>query len=129
LTRRKLLRIAGAAAFGGVAAGFVPLTGEASPEQCRLTQRAVSWSGTGGLRLMHLTDPHVGWATPTELLQQAALLASRTNPDLVVLTGDYVNRSLRYLGELRRFLRALARPRVATLGNHDHWCGAPAVTR
>jgi len=80
-------------------------------------------------RLVHLTDLHVGRATPLPLLRQAVQRARDLRPDLVVLTGDYLNHSLVYLPLLRRLLSRLPRPCVATLGNHDHWSGADPITR
>lgn len=53
------------------------------------------------------------------------------DPDLVVLTGDYVNMSPEYIGPAVAELAAL-RPRVgavAVLGNHDWWEDGPLTRR
>jgi predicted MPP superfamily phosphohydrolase len=89
----------------------------------------VQWSGKGNFRLVHLTDLHVGLATPSHLLRQTIEHCRQLKPNLMVLTGDFINHSLKYLPELGRLIRALPRPCVATLGNHDHWYGAGAVQR
>ncbi|MCA9668569.1 MAG: metallophosphoesterase [Myxococcales bacterium] len=96
----------------------------------RITVRRhhVPWPGLSPLRLVHLTDLHIGRATPDAVLQTALAQTSLLRPDLVVLTGDYLNHSLKHIGELERFLRALPRPCVASLGNHDHYSGVEVIT-
>lgn len=121
LTRRRFLQLVG---LGTVAVAGV---GHAAPRRVRLTAHEVPWPGARGLRLVHLTDLHLGWATPRELLHQVVSLAERAAPDLVVLTGDYLNHSLKHLRALERLVALLPRPCLATLGNHDHWSGAEAV--
>lgn len=44
-----------------------------------------------GLKIAFFTDPHVGDCSSVELLESAVELASKENPDLVILGGDYVN--------------------------------------
>ena len=130
MTRRKFLQAGGAAAVGSVLGGAgTTRSALAAAQRVRLTERQVPWAGIGSLRVAHVTDLHVGWATHPALLQQAIELTRLARPDLVVLTGDYVNRSLRHLEELRRLLARLPRPCVATLGNHDFYSGAAAVQR
>ena len=118
MTRRKFLTLTAATAATG-AAGLAL----AGSNQVRLTRHQVSWPCPRGIRVAHLTDLHVGWGTPAHLLRQAVELTRRARPHLVVLTGDYLNHSLKRLPALKRFVRALPRPCVATLGNHDHWSG------
>jgi len=81
------------------------------------------------LLVAHLTDLHLGRATPTWLAHHAARRAAQMHPDLTVLTGDYLNHSLGYLDRLHALLPLLPRPCVATLGNHDHWSGAGVIRR
>lgn len=125
MTRRSLLKIAAAAAASGALASKVA---HSAPGRVRMTHHRVPWAGRRQLRVVQLTDLHVGWGTPQHLLEQSVQLCCRARPDLVVLTGDYLNRSLTYLPQLERWLRRLPRPCVATLGNHDHWSGADAVS-
>lgn len=84
--------------------------------------------GFGSLRIAHLTDQHVGKVTPAELQKAAIQAANDSNPDLVLLTGDYVAHSLEYLDDLRQYLLAIQAPAYAVLGNHDHWNDAAVVT-
>lgn len=81
------------------------------------------------LRVAHVTDVHAGISTPLGAMQQAIWAVRRSAPDVVVLTGDYLNRSLKFVERLRRFVGALPGPKVAILGNHDYWSGADGVTR
>jgi len=86
--------------------------------------------GTGHhLRVVQLTDLHLGHGTPQRTLERAVSAASAARPDLVVLTGDYLNLSLTQLPRLRQLGARLPRPCVAVLGNHDHWSGAEAIQR
>jgi predicted MPP superfamily phosphohydrolase len=50
-------------------------------------------------------------------------------PDLVVLTGDYLSRRRSDVGEVRALLGGLAAPTVAVLGNHDVWLDPRGTTR
>jgi predicted MPP superfamily phosphohydrolase len=81
------------------------------------------------LRVAHLTDLHVGRITPFAVQQAAVDLANAQNPDLVVLTGDFVCHSQLYLDQLVEVVRGFAAPTLAVLGNHDHWSGADEVER
>ena len=80
------------------------------------------------LRVVHLTDLHVGRVTPLQVHKAAVELANAENPDLVVITGDFVCHSQVYLSHLREVIRAINAPVVCVLGNHDHWSGAKEVS-
>lgn len=125
LTRRRLL--AGAAVAAGVAS--VSRTARAQAIGLRITRHRVPWPGVKRLRVVQYTDVHVGWATPERVLRRAAEMGHRLEPDLVVLTGDYVNTSVKHVDRLRAFVAALPKPCFAVLGNHDHWSGPLEVTR
>ncbi|MBK6694424.1 MAG: metallophosphoesterase [Myxococcales bacterium] len=79
------------------------------------------------LRIAHLTDLHVGRITPMRAQLDAATLANEAEPDLVVLTGDFVCHSQRFLDELTSVVSAFHVPVIAVLGNHDYWSGAEGV--
>lgn len=79
------------------------------------------------LRVVHLTDQHVGRVTPMRVQQAAVELANAQDPDLVVITGDFVCHSQEYLDALEALMRGFAAPVVGVLGNHDHWSGAKEV--
>ena len=121
---------------GGAALGVVGVTGMALAQGgVRITRHdlppslAPLLAPGRKLRIAQLTDIHVGWGTSAETLRTAQVQANLVRPDLLVLTGDYLNHSLAEIDTLRAWLRGLPRPCVATLGNHDHWSGALAIRR
>ena len=79
------------------------------------------------LRIAHLTDLHVGRVTPFQVQRQAVALANAENPDLVVITGDFVCHSQVYLDQLTSLIREFKAPVLTVLGNHDYWAGAGEV--
>ncbi len=81
------------------------------------------------LRIAHLTDQHVGRVTPMRVQKEAIKLALEQNPDLVVLTGDFVCHSELFLEDLSEIMKLITTPKFAVLGNHDHWTNAQAVTK
>lgn len=81
------------------------------------------------LRVVHLTDQHVGAVTPMRAQVAAVAAANAARPDLVCLTGDFVCHSQAYLEDLTEVVRAFSAPVFAVLGNHDWWSGANPVVR
>jgi predicted MPP superfamily phosphohydrolase len=79
------------------------------------------------IRVAHLTDIHVGRVTPLRVQQAAVDLANAAEPDITVITGDFVCHSTRYLDELSELIARLDSPVFCVLGNHDYWSGAPEV--
>jgi predicted MPP superfamily phosphohydrolase len=79
------------------------------------------------LRVAHLTDLHVGRVTPMRVQETAVALTNAERPDVVVITGDFVCHSQRWLGELTSVIALLDAPVICVLGNHDHWSGANEV--
>jgi hypothetical protein len=79
------------------------------------------------LRVAHLTDMHFGRVTPISIQRAAVALTNAERPDLVVITGDFVCHSQRYLDQLREVVSQFHAPVVGVLGNHDHWSGADEV--
>jgi predicted MPP superfamily phosphohydrolase len=74
-----------------------------------------------GLRVLHLSDLHLGTVSFSErAVRKAVAWAEAEPPDLVVVTGDLVTRA-RGLGALEDMLARLAAvaPVVCILGNHD----------
>jgi predicted MPP superfamily phosphohydrolase len=82
---------------------------------------------TSPIRVAHLTDQHVGRVTPMKVQIEAINLALAQNPDIVVLTGDFVCHSELYLNDLTEIIKRINRPCFAVLGNHDHWTNAEQV--
>lgn len=79
------------------------------------------------IRVVHLTDLHVGRVTPMWIQQGAIALTNAQGPDLVVITGDFVCHSQAYLADLEELMKLIQAPVVGVLGNHDYWSGAREV--
>ncbi len=79
------------------------------------------------LRVVHLTDLHVGRVTPMAVQEAAIDLANEADPDLVVITGDFVCHSQKYLDALEALMKRIKAPAIGVLGNHDYWSGADEV--
>ncbi len=86
-----------------------------------VSRHTMPWSVARRVRVVHLTDLHVGPTTPARVLRRVVDVVTGLDADLVVMTGDYVNTSARRLGPLTDFVHALPKPCIAVLGNHDHW--------
>jgi uncharacterized protein len=79
-----------------------------------------------GFRIVQLSDVHHSTFLGEAEIAAAARRANELQPDLAVLTGDYVSHSVNYIAGCARALGHLrARHGVyAVLGNHDHWTDA-----
>lgn len=84
-----------------------------------------------GLRIVQLSDFHHGPIVRLEEIERGVELANQLQPNLVVLTGDFVSQSAGYaapcaqaLSDLRALLGVFA-----CLGNHDHWTNADRVAQ
>ncbi len=94
-----------------------------------------------GFKIAQLSDLHSSPLVAMEHLRAAANLAASENPDLVVLTGDYIGHKMRtYLAETHEFDREYVDNIVhafsvlnpphgifSVLGNHDFWSGPEAT--
>lgn len=83
-----------------------------------------------GFRLVHLSDIHHSPFTGLEHISRAVKVANRLNPDMFVLTGDYVSHETEYIEPVAEVLGLLDAEHGihACLGNHDHWTDAEMVT-
>lgn len=81
------------------------------------------------LRVAHVTDIHVGRMTPMAVQRAAVALVNAQQPDLVVITGDFVCHSQLFLDQLTDVVAGFQAPVIGVLGNHDHWSGAAEVRR
>ncbi len=79
------------------------------------------------VRVAHLTDLHVGRVTPLRIHHEAVRMTNAAEPDLVVITGDFVCHSQKFLDELGEVIGAIQAPTICVLGNHDHWSGSDEV--
>ncbi|MGH7369891.1 MAG: metallophosphoesterase [Candidatus Methylomirabilaceae bacterium] len=79
------------------------------------------------LRVVQVSDIHSGLFMTPSRMRRCAEAVQRLQPDLFVLTGDYITNSISYLAPC---VEAMAQVRArygsfAVLGNHEHWYGEP----
>lgn len=89
----------------------------------------VAMLGTDRLRVAHVSDLHVDSRLPFAYYVSALALAIADEPDLLLLTGDFVSKR-RNLPLLSELIRGRLRARLgvfAVLGNHDYWTEPEAV--
>lgn len=87
-----------------------------------------------GFRLLQISDIHLSDAVTAEQVSEVCKMALETRPDLVALTGDFVDKReelRRLLGDLSAALRPLTQSvqTVAILGNHDYRMGLTAIRK
>jgi predicted MPP superfamily phosphohydrolase len=110
----------------------VPLPSRRLAQLPHLVEREVVVDGIDarhdGLRIAHLTDVHCGRMTGAEHVRAAVALANRAAPDLVAMTGDYLNWRRGEIELVRRQLAGLSAEHVVcTLGNHDYYASGDGV--
>jgi predicted MPP superfamily phosphohydrolase len=71
------------------------------------------------LKVVHFSDLHIGYLfVKAERIRK---VISRENPDIVLITGDFIEKE-KEMDKLKRYLKALKLPSrtYACLGNHDY---------
>jgi hypothetical protein len=84
-----------------------------------------------GFTIVQISDTHVGIWTKPKHIRKIVEQVNAMQPDLILLTGDYVNRFERNCTTSGRSLMGLEAKHgvYAVLGNHDYWVNADAVTK
>ena len=122
LQRRRFL----AAGVSGLAAAPFLLSGYGAAYGSKAYEvRELTLPFGRALRVVHLTDIHAGlYMTRAEIRRYADQVAA-LEPDLFVLTGDYISNSMEFLpGCVEEMARVRARyGTFATMGNHERWYG------
>jgi len=82
-----------------------------------------------GKTIAFLTDLHHGPHIQLNFLASAVRTTQLLNPDLIVLGGDYISESNKYIAPVFDLLKQLSAPMgvYGVLGNHDHRNGATEV--
>ena len=127
-----LLGAAGAVALSGVEAYQARYVNPYSPQLERVSiPLPAAHVGLAGLRIGFITDSHVGPFISADDLARATDLLAAERPDVILLGGDYVSESPRYIGGAIDVVRKLVSEThlggFAVLGNHDINVSAPKV--
>jgi predicted MPP superfamily phosphohydrolase len=80
-----------------------------------------------GLKVAQLSDFHIGRGSPDGRVIAAVRMLNEQNPDLAVLTGDFVTSKKDPYERVPDLLKGIEAPTFAVLGNHDHWSDAPLL--
>jgi uncharacterized protein len=97
------------------------------PHQCEITRQTIKLAKLPrefhGFRIAQLSDIHHSPFLSEEEIAAAAARVNELQPDLIVLTGDYISHEPSYIAGCARALGNLRAPHGvwAVLGNHDHW--------
>ncbi|MGD9503457.1 MAG: metallophosphoesterase [Syntrophobacteraceae bacterium] len=87
--------------------------------------------GLDRFKIVQMSDFHFDSYTRMALMESAIDAANRLEPDIVVLTGDYITSDVKKIHDLSQVLRRL-RPRIGVfgvLGNHDVAHGPKVVQK
>lgn len=143
LTRRDFLKLLKAAAIdlallalGGAAHGYFVGPAHLKVESINLKLRRLTRE-FHGLRIVQLSDIHMGGWMNEARFRQIADLVRLHRPDLLFLTGDFLvghtfnKHSEENLQDLVNILSPLTKiiPTFAVLGNHDYWTNVHAVRK
>ena len=133
MNRRRFLQLGGAAFLGllGTSTTYLYLNDESdqlSVERITLPIKNLH-PALEGVTIVQLSDIHVGPYTKADFVQKAVTLANSLNPDVTVLTGDYVWHDAESMFDLSPVIAQLnARYGVYTiLGNHDIWTDVKVI--
>ncbi len=134
-SRRSFLKALGQVAVGGslALAGGYGYSTRVEPSWLTVEQVQIPLKNLkpalAGFKIVHMSDFHLHPFTQLDLIQEAVATANGLQPDLIVLTGDYVLKGADSIFELAPALAALnATYGVFTiLGNHDLWTDAEVV--
>ena len=134
MNRREFLKVGGLAVGAGLitATSYLAINDESQDPVVDRIPLAIKnlHPALEGFTIVQITDVHLYPMTQPDLVEKSVSMANELNPDLVVLTGDYVWQELAAIDELAPILAGLnAKYGVfSTLGNHDYWLDADVIT-
>ena len=79
------------------------------------------------VRIVMISDLHLGYHNRRSELHRWIDMLNAENPDLILIAGDIIDRSIRPLEEQKMWeeFHRLKAPVVACLGNHEYYAGEP----
>ena len=135
LNRRSFLKLSSAAVLAGLGITIPLLWANNEYENLVIERVQIPIpnlpSALEGFRIVQISDIHLYPLTTVELVDQAVQMTNQLQPDLVLLTGDYVWHEVEAIHALMPSLVHLnAKYGVyACLGNHDIWYDVDIVTQ
>jgi len=133
LNRGDALKITGSVLGGSLIAvtGFLAINNESSQisvERINLPVKNLP-PALEGYKIAQLSDFHIYPYTKPELIKKAVEVTNMLDPDLIVLTGDYVWRNLGAVAILAPTLAGLNAFHgvFSVIGNHDIWTNLDVV--
>jgi uncharacterized protein len=123
--RRWLIRCLGGAVVGGV--GLAGYTRFVEPHWIEVVRRPMPLANLPdeliGKTLVQISDLHIGPIVSDDFIRGGLELVSQLEPDILVITGDFVTwRGSKQIGQTVNLLKDLQPARLATVaitGNHD----------
>jgi len=135
MSRRQFLKYGGVAVAAGVVGTSSVLalgneSSEVSVEHIPIPIKRLP-EAFNGFTIAQLSDIHLLPYTRPEFVEKAVAITNSLNPDVIVLTGDYVWHDKEAMFELAPIIAKLnARNGVyAILGNHDYWLDVDLVLK
>ncbi len=87
-------------------------------------------AGLEGLRILHITDAHIGLIIGFDEVERMVELSAAQRPDIVLLTGDFCDDADAYLDALRLTGQIPSRyGSFASIGNHEYFRGIKSIVR
>jgi len=133
MTRRTFLSLS-VGTFAAAAAGLGGYAFKVEPRDVEIVEIALTLprlpAPFEGLRLVQISDLHHGRHVSEDYLYDVIDRVNTFQPDVIAITGDYVNFDA--LDRAQRLVPMLQRLRareavVGVMGNHDHWANAPIM--
>jgi predicted MPP superfamily phosphohydrolase len=135
VSRRQILRVTKRAVVTGAAVGALGYPIAWEPQHYVISRRTFPLRGLpaslDGLRIVQLTDIHLGPWLSEGYVRRIVASANALSPDLLALTGDYVLHSPAYIEPVAGILAGLRAKVgiVGVLGNHDWREDGPAMRK
>jgi len=135
--RRKFLQAGSLVSVGLVAApittfGYAAFNAKSNPVLNKVTLNLPGLpEGLKGLKIAQVSDLHVNQFIGRSHIEKLTEKISEEKPDIIVITGDFVSNSVKYIPVAGSGLKQLTAPYgvYGCLGNHDYYTGAKEVRK